>query len=284
MKTVFQTLLRAIAGTSDDDRARQVLFLKAENEILRGKLPKRITVTAPERQRLVKLGKPLGAAIQALISIVAPRTFLRWVQGEATPKPQATTAPKAGRPRTKAEIRELVLKLARETGWGYTRILGELKKLGVGNISRSTVVNILKKEGIDTGPRRGEGTWDAFIKRHAQTLWACDFFSKKVWTLCGKVEVFVLFFLHIGTRRVHIAGMTANPDKQWMTQQARNLRMFFADQPVPPRFLLRDNDSKFVPEFDAILQDEGIEVKRLPLRSPNLNRLGGLLRHYRRVA
>src|SRR5688500_17285250 len=109
--------------------------------------------------------------------------------------------------------------LARENGWGYTRILGELKKLGVRKICRSTVINILKEHGLDTG----EGTWNEFLARHVQTLWACDFFSKKVWTGFGFVEMFVLFFIQVGTRRVIIPGMTANPDTEWMKQQARNM-------------------------------------------------------------
>ena len=95
----------------------------------------------------------------------------------------------------------------------------ELKKLGIHSISRSTVVNILKEAGLDPGPKRGQGSWDEFVKRHAATLWACDFFSKKVWTAAGLVDIFVLFFIHVGTRQVHVAGMTAHPDGRWMAQQ-----------------------------------------------------------------
>jgi putative transposase len=146
-----------------------------------------------------------------------------------------------------------------------------LKKLGVGNISRSTVIKILKDEGLDPGPRRGEGSWDDFLKRHRDTLWACDFFSKKVWTLNGLVEAFVLFFIHPGSRRVHLAGMTANPDRGWMVQQARNMAMLFDGEPVKPKYLLRDRDGKFVKEFDAILATEGIAVTPIGVRAPNQN-------------
>jgi putative transposase len=164
-----------------------------------------------------------------------------------------------------------VLRLARENAWGYTGILGELKKLGIYKISRSTVIKILKENGLEPGPRRGEGTWDEFLKRHATTLWACDFFSKKVWTTKGLVEVLVLFFIQVGSRRVHMAGMTANPDRAWMVQQARNRAMIFDQEPVKPKYLLRDRDSKFVQEFDAILASEGIEVKPIAVRAPNQN-------------
>src|SRR5262249_55243660 len=119
--------------------------------------------------------------------------------------------------------------------------------------------------------KRGEGTWDEFVKRHVETMWACDFFSAKVWTMGGLVEMCVLFFIHVGSRRVFVSGMSANPDRVWMAQQARNAALHFAEQPVAPRFLLRDNDGKFVPEFDQVLADEGIEVKRLVPQSPNLN-------------
>ena len=176
-----------------------------------------------------------------------------------------------GRPRANEGIRELILKLARETGWGYTRILGELKKLGVRSVARSTVVNILRENGLDPGPKRGEGTWDEFVRRHAQTLWACDFFSKKVWTLKGLVECFIFFVIHYGSRRVHVVGMTPHPDRPWIAQQTRNLSMYFAEQPERPKFLIRDNDGKFSPEFDQILRVDDLAVTRLTPLSPNLN-------------
>jgi putative transposase len=133
------------------------------------------------------------------------------------------------------------------------------------------VRNILKAEGLDPGPKRGEGSWDEFIKRHAATLWATDFFSKKVWTARGPVDVFVLFFIHVGSRRVYLSGVTAHPNGQWMKQQARNVAMYFQEQPVKPTLLLRDNDTKYTSEFDAILGSEGVEVKKITPVSPNLN-------------
>jgi len=160
-----------------------VEYLKAENAILRAKLPTRITVTATEKARLVQLGAALGGALKDLITIVSTRTFARGVAAvngtdvdSATPTSAASTR-QPGRPRTAEDIRTLVLKLARENDWGYTRILGELKKLGISTVSRSTVVNILKEAGLDPGPTRGKGTWDEFVKRHAATLWASDFVS-----------------------------------------------------------------------------------------------------------
>jgi putative transposase len=148
-----------------------------------------------------------------------------------------------GRPRTAEDIRAPVVRIAAENGWGYTRVLGELKKLGIRNVSRSTVVSILTDAGLDPGPKRGVGTWDEFVKRHAATLWACDFLSVRSLTLTGYVELFALFFIHVGSRRAIVSGVTANPDAAWVTQQARNTTTDMTDLGLPPRVLLLDHDS-----------------------------------------
>ena len=271
MKAALNALLLLLAQAADKALARHVHYLKVENQVLRSKLPRVVKVTPQERGRLVKFGRPLGAAIKDLISIVSPRTFLRWLDADGRERAERSSPRRPGRPRTAEAIRALVLRLARENDWGYTRILGELKNLGVRKICRSTVVNILREAGLDPGPKRGEDTWDDFIKRHAATPWSCDFFSKHVWTLRGWVEVYVLFFLNVETRRVHIAGLTAHPDRAWMAQQARNTAIFFAVQDVKPEVLLRDNDQKYGPEFDVVFEAEGVAVHPITPRSPNLN-------------
>ena len=257
-----------LARATQAEMARMVDYLKTENRILRSKLPRRVKVTPAEREQLVKRGKPLGKRIQQLITIVSPRTFTRWASGETKSVGKRTA--KIGRPRKPEEVRQLVVQMAKENGWGLGRILGELKKLGL-KICKGTVRNILLENGFDLGPKRGEGSWDEFIKMHAKTLWACDFFSKKVWTLGGLVEYFVLFFIQPGTRQVHIAGITANPDGPWMAQQARNMCMFFADQPEQARYLVCDRDTKFTGQFRAILESEGVEVVQTAVRAPNQN-------------
>jgi putative transposase len=270
VKTLLQSFLLMLSTASHGDLIETVEYLKAENRILRAKLPRRLTVTARERRTLLQYGRRLGTRLKEVISIVSARTFARWLKGDAAPVNGKRPAG-PGRLRTADGVRALVLQLARENGWGYTRILGELKKLGVGQVSRSTVVNILKEHGLETGPRRGAGTWDNFLRRHAATLWACDFFTARVWTLGGVRDVFVLFFLHIGSRRVHVAGMSAHPDRDWTARQAHEVVALFAELPEAPKYLLRDRDGKFGEEFDAVFAAAGIAVKPVGPLAPNMN-------------
>lgn len=152
MKGLFQRFLLPLATGSDQEPAQQLLFAKVQLEIMRNKLPKRIELTAQERKRLLKFGKPLGSKVKELLTIVSPRTFARWLSGEREQRKPADP----GRPRKAEEIRQLILRLARDNGWGYTRIVGELRKLGIRNVSRSTIRNVLREHGFDLGPKRGK--------------------------------------------------------------------------------------------------------------------------------
>src|SRR5690606_15720488 len=113
--------------------------------------------------------KPLGHAIKELATIVTPQTIRQWVKAAGGESNPAQPKRKPGRPRSADEIRELILQFGRETGWGLGRIVGELKKLGIKPPCKSTIKNILKAEGLDLGPKRGVGTWDEFLKAHADT-------------------------------------------------------------------------------------------------------------------
>jgi len=269
MARFFHPLIMVLARATECELARYVEYLKAENRILRDKLPKRVVCTPAERQRLVKLGKPLGSAIKDLITIVTSRSFARWVSAADKTKRGKKTTRKPGRPRTPEAIRELIVQMAKDNGWGLGRILGELKKLGIRSVCKTTIRNILKEHGFNPGPKRGEGTWDDFIRIHAKTLWACDFISKKVWTRGGLVDFLLLFFIHVDTRKVHVAGITANPDRRWMAQQARNLGMLFDEWPDQPEYIVCDKDTKFTGQFEAILKSDDIELKRTAVRAPN---------------
>jgi putative transposase len=269
----FQPLFLLLLRATGDELALMVEYLKAENRILRDKLPNRITVTPKERSTLVKLGRAIGTAIKDLITIVTPRTFLRWLQDDQPTKDKKEKKPKRppGRPKTEQEIEDLIVQIADENKWGYTRVLGELKKLGSTNVSRSTVVNILKAHDLYTGPERTPGTWTEFLTRHAATLWASDFFSVKTWMLGRVVEVYVLFFIHVASRRVYIPGVAAHPTGEWVTQQARHFTMHLEEQGLEITHLVIDNDTKYVGKFDEVLESEGAEVIRVGPRAPNLN-------------
>ncbi|XHR31122.1 MAG: integrase core domain-containing protein [Chthoniobacteraceae bacterium] len=175
-----------------------------------------------------------------------------------------------GRPATPQNVEVIILRLAKETGWGYARIQGELKKLGI-TVATNTIKKILIKNGFHPSPNRTKGDWDLFIKRHMDTLWATDFFTKDVWTAFGKVTYYILFFIHVGTRRVRVAGMTCQPNGSWVEQQARNFTMDLAERGEQASYLIKDGDTKFTVKFDDVFRGEGIMLKRLPYASPNLN-------------
>ena len=270
MKNVFQSLLLVIAGASQKELARQLKYLKVENQILRSRLPARITVTAKERTRLVKFAQKVGKAIHELATIVSPGTILRWIREEKkNPKKKPV---KRGRPKMPQQIRALILLLARENEWGYTRILGELRKLNIRSISRNTVKAILKENGLDPGPQRGEGTWDEFLKQHAASLWQCDFFSKKVLTIKGIREIFVIAFLNVETRKVVLSPATFHPNEPWVVAQAESFVKQAREQKLPVAMLQRDNDAKI---FEVVRAHElkrlRVTTKLTAIRSPNTN-------------
>jgi hypothetical protein len=139
------------------------------------------------------------------------------------------------------------------------------------DISDQTVGNILKRRGIPSAPERKKTTtWKEFIRSHLEMLWATDFFSTEVWTLGGLVTFYVLFFIKLDTREVHIAGITAHPNEQWMMQVARNLTMEEWGVLKPGQYLIHDRDQKFGPAYNQLLDDAGVKRLPLPARSPNL--------------
>src|SRR5919204_2029288 len=196
--------------------------------------------------------------------MVTPATLLRWHR-ELVARRWTYPSRRLGRPRTPAGVRELVVRFARENpGWGYRRIEGELVGLGI-KLAASTVWTILKAEGIEPAPKRQEISWTEFLRQQAASILECDFLT--VDTLFLK-RFYVLFFIELATRRVHLAGITTNPDGPWVTQQARILLMHLDDAGVEPRFVIRDRDSKFTRDLDEVFRSEGIRVIKAPVRAP----------------
>ncbi|MEL7263589.1 MAG: integrase core domain-containing protein [Planctomycetota bacterium] len=266
-RNVYTSLMLVIAKSTDKELARQVSYLKAENQILRSRLPKRLTLTQREKNRLVRFAKNVGSALNELATIVHPSTIRRWIREDSGKK--GKQQPKKGRSRTAEDIEKLILKLAKDTGWGYTRILGELKQLGIESVTRNTVKNILKRNGYETGPERGPGTWDEFLKRHASTMWQCDFFSKKIVSKTGPRDVFVLVFLHVETRRVFITPATYKPGQEWMVEQAEEFIRHSKSEKLPCKILMHDNDGKYSQPFLDAFKSKKIKTQRTAIRSPN---------------
>jgi len=237
---------------------------------LRKRIGKCIRPTAIEKRKLLKFGAPLGKDIRNIISIVTYETFLLWVRRYKRKKDSEKTK-KRGRPRTPVEIRLLVVKMAKENTWGYVRILGELKKLNINRLSKSGVKNILKKDNLDPAPQRSKDTWDSFIKRHVQTLWTCDFFTKQVLTMAGPRMLFVLFFINVRTRKVYVAGATRYPNQEWVNKHTQNILPLLGDNRSGKKLLIRDRDKKFSGEFDELFKSNGFTVQKTPFMSPNMN-------------
>ena len=212
---------------------------------------------------------------QAVASIVTPETILRWHRDLVAKKFDGTSARKVrtvGRPPVRADVAELVLRMAHENPtWGYRRIVGGLAALDHA-ISHQTVKNILAQHGVDPAPqRKGKTSWPDFLRSHTECLLATDFFTTEVWTAFGLVTYYTLFFIHIGSRKVYVAGITRNPTDDWMRQVTRNLTFQHYDLLEGCRYLIRDRDAKFTVGFDMIMRSMGIEPVPLPPRSPNLN-------------
>lgn len=285
MKQFLHPLLSLLSSLTRQELARQVAYLKEENQILRARLPEKLVTTEKERNRLLKVGRKLGAKLRELMTIVTYPTFCKWVREreaaaskksadtDAEPAASEAAGPqKPGRPRTAEEIRAFIIQLRKESNKGYTLILGELRKLGI-HLSRQTVKNILVEAGLtpDPGDKSSDDSWDAFLKRHADTLWQCDFLSKPMLTLNGFIPLYFLVYIHLGTRRIWISPCAAHPDSAWVKQQARNFLQHADDINLPVKIVMRDNDAKFRHSgFDGIIEASGAKIKRTTPMSPNL--------------
>lgn len=210
--------------------------------------------------------------MRELETLVTPDNLLRWYRTLIARKWDYSHRRSAGRPRTRHTIVELIVRMALENpSWGYTRIQGALANLGH-EVGRGTIANILQEQGLEPAPERGKRThWSTFLQAHWGCVAATDFFTVEVCTLKGLVTHYVLFFLDLASRAVKIVGLTTNPNDHWMAQIARNLTGPEEEFLRGMRFLIMDRDTKYSDAFRRILTREGLQVIRLPPRSPNLN-------------
>ncbi len=200
--------------------------------------------------------------------LVTPQTLLRWHRELVRRKWTHRNGRKPGRPPIDPEIATLVIRMARENPrWGCVRICGELRKLGI-RVGATTIRTLLRRHGLGPAPRRSGPTWTQFLKAQAEGIVACDFFTvETIWLK----TLYVLFFIHLSTRQVVAAGVTANPDSAWVTQQARNVAIDLDQQDLSIQFLVRDHDAKFTRSFDEVFTSEGAKVLRTPVQAPRAN-------------
>jgi putative transposase len=254
-----------LCSQSAEAKEIEILVLRHELAVLRRQHP---------RPRLQPADRALLAALSRLLPrahwsefLVRPETLLRWHRRMVRRRWTYPAAHK-GRPPLPDDIQRLIVRLARENPrWGYQRIHGELLQLGV-RVSASSIRRVLRAHGLDPAPRRAPTTWRAFLRQQAAGIVACDFFS--VDTILLR-RVYVLFVIELGSRRVHLAGVTDHPTGLWVAQQARKMVVGVGDRATAWRFLIRDRDAKFTRAFDDVWRSTWAEVICTPVRAPNAN-------------
>jgi transposase len=260
--TLFRSIqLLALLARGDAAKDLEILVLRHQLAVLRRQTP---------RPKLEPADQALLAAVSRVLPrarwscfLVKPETLLRWHRRLVA---GAWTYPNrgAGRPPLDQDAQQLIIRLAKENPrWGYQRVQGELLRLGV-RVSASAIRSILRRHGLDPAPRRTATTWRAFLRQQAAGIVACDFFIvDTIWLR----RLYVLFFIELDTRRVHLAGVTATPNSGWVTQQARNLLSVSFAEHQQLRFVLRDRDAKFSRSFDGMFCAEGVEMLVTPVQA-----------------
>ena len=286
--TSLPFLVRLIAATilAQQNKAliSEVAFLRTEIGFLREQIPKEQTLrfTDAWRKKLARAAAGVGwKRLAEIASVAKASTISGWhrlmIAGKLGVK---RTGP--GRPPIEAEVEQTVIRLAQENPtWGQMRIRGEMLKLGIALAAR-TIAAILDRHGLKPAPERGtDSTWKSFLAEHLDTVVATDFFTVDVWSWLGKRSYDVLFAIHHGTRRIHIAGITEHANADFMTQTARNDTMIDVGwlTQVGAKYLIHDRDTKFCGRWKEVLASGGVETVAIPPRSPNLNAIAERLVH-----
>lgn len=266
-------LLSKLSGTVNDELLIQNRLLKAQLEELQRHNPQRIRFTDFFKHQAARLAKQLTPeSLEEVCVLVRPSTLITWHRKLIAQKFDGSDNRSCpGRPRIDQQLEALICEMAEQNRWGAERIKGALIQLGH-KISHQTVLNVLKRNGLHPRPQRGlDDSWSEFIQQHASLFVASDFFTETVWSLKGLVTYYVLFFIQLDTRQVHIAGITQHPTERWMLQMARNVTAcdepFFSNR----KYLIMDNDKNFTRQYQRIFRASGIQIQKIPPYSPNLN-------------
>ncbi len=267
---MFRILYRILAGLarlavrSGRSKDLEIIVLRHQLTVLRRQVD-RPAIDDDDRTLLGAIGAALNRRLRQGW-IVTPETVLRWHRKRIARHWSQPPARRPGRPPKAVELRQLVVRLAKENPmWGHRRIQGELVGLGH-KIASPTVWQILKDNGIEPAPNRSNVTWTEFLRSQAAV--ACDFFTVDTALLRTS---YVLFFIKVETREVFFGGVTANPTGPWTTQAARNLFLQHGDRLTDARALVRDRGSQFVDSFDEIFRTEGGKILKTPIRTPVAN-------------
>jgi transposase InsO family protein len=262
----FVRVLQLLRLSRHENRelAVEVVMLRHEVAVLRRQMA-RPTLRPADRALLAGLSRLLNRRHLGQL-FVQPETLLRWHRDLV--RRRWTYPHRPGRPSVPAGIVGIVLRLAKENPtWGYRRIQGELMTMGV-RLAPSSVWAILHRHGIEPSAKQTGPSWTEFLRPQASSMLACDFFTVDTVLLR---RLYVLFFIEIDTRRVYVTGVTANPIRAWVVQQARNVSSALAERAHPVRFLVRDRDAKFTSSFDEVFRSERIRITRTPVRAPRAN-------------
>jgi len=267
-------ILAYITGTVDQEPFLRNEYLAAENRILKAQLKTPLRLTDAERVTLAEIAHRLGRkALEDIANVVKPDTLLGWYRRLIARKFDGSKSRRyPGRPRIDHEIEQWVVRMAQDNSdWGYDRIVGAMANLGY-RLSDQTVGNILQRHGIPPAPeRKRKTTWAEFIRAHMAVLAGTDFFTVEVLTLRGLVTYYVLFFIHLDSRKVEVSGLTPHPNERWMKQIAINVTMDDWGFLNNCRYLIHDRDTKYCQSFRDIIESGDVKTLPLPARSPNLN-------------
>jgi len=261
---VLRAVLRLAPEGDQRDREVEILVLRHQVKVLKRKAGR------PRPRRRDRLF--LAAAARLLprqrwsCFMITPATLLGWHR-QLVKRKWTYRRRRTGRPSLDPKIRQLIVRMAKDNPrWGYVRIQGELRKLGI-RVGASSIKRLLARVCLGPAPRRGPG-WSEFLRTQADGILACDFFTVETAFLR---TLYMLFFIEVGSRRLHVTATTRNPDGSFVTQQARNLRFESDERAEPLRFLIHDRDAKFSGSFDEVLRTEGMRIIRTPIRSPKAN-------------